>query len=116
NRQTAIDSTAASVRFRCWRIRKRPENAAGDGVERVDIVGRLDSIENAIDHQRGGLELLDGASLPDPLQLEILHIRGSDLRQRAISLAADRSGIGEPILGFLIGVQDAIKRDTVGAL
>ena len=91
-----------------------PEDPAGHGIERHHIVGRLDGVENAVDHQRRRLELLERPRLPHPLQLEILDVGRSDLRERAIALAADGSGIGEPILGFLVGMQDAVKGNHLG--
>ena len=43
------------------------------------------------------------------LQSEILGIGRRDLRERAVALAHGGAGVGEPVLRFLVGAQDAFE-------
>ncbi len=44
NRQTTIHTSAAGARFGMGIVSVTPKNAAGGGVEREDVVGRLHSV------------------------------------------------------------------------
>jgi hypothetical protein len=75
----------------------------------VCIVRRLDRVQDAIQHQRRRFELFQRFGLPGPLQFQVLHIRGGDLVQRAVTLSPDVPGIGQPVLRFTIGVEEAVE-------
>ena len=99
-------------------VLERPERPAGDGVERDDLIGALhrralQRVEHAVHRQRGRLELLQRPGLPDPLQLEVLHVGRRDLRQLAVPLVEDRSRVAQPVLWFLVGAKQAIERDLL---
>src|SRR5207249_36134 len=110
NRQAPIHTSAAWPRGLLRSMGERPEDAACRGVQRDDVVRSLDGVHDAVDDNGRRFELFEGACLVDPLHFEVLHILRSDLRQRAITLAVVISGIGEPVLGFLAGVNDPLVR------
>jgi hypothetical protein len=88
-----------------------PEHAARRGIERNDVVRRLHRIENAVDHERRRLELLERARLPYPLQLELGDGLRVDLIEPAVALVVDRARVAQPILRLALGAQDSIERD-----
>jgi hypothetical protein len=88
--ESAVNPAATRVAVSGVGIGQSPEDAAGNRVERVDVVGGLDGVENAVDNQCGGLELFGGLGLPDPLEIEVLDVGGSDLVEQAVALAAIR--------------------------
>ena len=55
-------------------------------IQRDHVIGGLRQIHHAVYHQRRGFKFLEGSGLECPLQLEILDVAGSNLRQRAVSL------------------------------
>ena len=99
-------------------VLERPEGAAGDGVERHHLIRALhrralQRVEHAVHRQRGRLELLQRPGLPDPLQLQVLHVGRRDLRQLAVPLVEDRARVAQPVLRFLVGAQQAVERDLL---
>ena len=115
DRQSAAHAAAAGAGFRGRLVLERPERAAGHRIERHHLIaslhGRaLQRVEHAIHGQCGRLELLQRPGLPDPLQLQVLHVRRRDLRQLAVALVEDRSRVAQPVLRFLVGAQQAVER------
>ena len=113
--QSAAHAAAARAGLRRGLVLERPEGAAGDGVERDDLIralhGRaLQRVEHAVHRQRGRLELLQRPGLPDPLQLQVLHVGRRDLRELAVALVEDRSRVAQPVLRLLVGAKQAVER------
>src|SRR5262249_7696477 len=92
-------------------MRILPDRFAVNGVERDYIVGALRGVHDPIDHQRRVLVLFERAGLEDPLQREIPGIRRGDLREPAVTLAAEIASIYQPILRLLIRAKDPLERN-----
>ena len=111
DRQPAIHLAAAYRQALRQHIVINPEHASGFGVERDGVVGRLREIHDAVDDERRGLECLQRLRLKHPFQLEVLHVGGRNLLQRAVALAHVGAGIGEPVLRLGRGFGNAIRRN-----
>ena len=111
NREAAIHASAAQARLRRRTIRVDPKNAAGGGVQRHDIVGRLHRVHHAIHHQRRSFEFFERARLKNPFLLQVLDVAGRDLVERAVALAEIASRVIEPVLRSVGGVQQAVERN-----
>src|SRR4029078_3037899 len=57
------------------------------------------------------LKLLERRGFPDPLELQVLHVRRSDLLEPAVALIRDGAGIAETVCRLALGVQDPLERD-----
>ena len=115
NRDAAIHATATGARQRRRAIRIGPEHAPGRGIERHEIVRRLDGVHDAVHHQRRRLELLERLRLEHPSELEILHVGGRDLGQRAVPLAHHVARMRQPVLRLRRTPKDAVERDLRAA-
>ena len=118
DRKSATDAAAARPRLRRRGVLERPEHAASHSVERHDLVPSLDRralqrVQNPIDGQCRRLEFLERPGLPDPLQLQILHVRWRDLRERAVALVEQRSRVRQPVVRLAIGAEDSLERDLL---
>ena len=111
NRDAAIHAAAAGAGQRRRAIRVGPEDASGRRIERHEIVRRLDRVHDAVHHQRRRLELLERLRLEDPSELEILHVGGRDLGQRAVALAHHVARIRQPVLRLRRTTKDAVEGD-----
>ncbi len=107
NRQAARDASAAEPRIARWGIGKDPEYLPGRRIQREHVVA-LRRVHDSIDHEWRGLVIIEPTRLKDPFQFEVLRICGRDLRQGAVALTQVRSRIREPVLRFLLRVQNAI--------
>ena len=87
-----------------------PKHGSRRGIQCNDIIGVLDGIHDAVDHQRRRFGLLRGVRLIDPLQLQVLRIVRGDLCERTVPLAHWRTGVGQPVLWVLTGFEDAVER------
>ena len=115
DREPAVDAAAADARQRRDPRRVDPEHASGGGIERHDVVRRQHRVHDAVDDERRRFEFLVGlgrpARLEHPLQLQVLHVRRRDLRERAVAVAGQVPGVRQPVLRFLIGAENAVEGD-----
>ncbi len=90
------------------RVRIDPEDLSGRRIERDDVVA-LRRVHDSVDDQRRRLVVVEPSSLEHPLQLEILDVCRRDLRELAVALAHVAAGIRQPVLRFLLRVQEPIR-------
>jgi len=60
---------------------------------------------------------VDAIHCPDlqhPLQLEILDVVGRDLIHKAVALMNSVAAVGEPVLRFLVGVEESARTELAG--
>ena len=97
------------------RIDVRPEDSAACRVERDHFVighRRLDDVHDSIHDQRSRFEFRDAvqcADLQHPLQFEILDVVDGDLIEETVTLIEERSTIRQPVLRFLVRVQNSLE-------
>ena len=104
-----VHAAAAGARHGRRRVRIGPEDAAGHGIERDDVIGRLYGVHDAIDDEWRGFELFERTGLVDPFQLEVFYVLWGHLIQRAVALAHHVTGIGEPVLRLFAGIHQPIE-------
>jgi len=111
NRETAIRSTSTARGASAWRRRvaESPEFSAGDPVERHHVIRRIDSIENALRNKRRRFEPACIPARPNPRELEISNVLPRDLVQERVSVTEKVSRVGEPVMGFLIGMNNPLE-------
>ena len=105
HRETPVDAPAARPRFRGRIMRVRPENSAGHRVQGHHHVRGLHRVENSVGDQRCrfvfAVRLRGSARLQHPLEFQVFHVGGRNLRERAVALTVHASGISKPVLCFL---------------
>ena len=108
DRDSAIHAPAAEPckRRRCVVV--GPEHPPGRGVERDDVVGRLDCVHHAVDDQGRRLEFFERARLEDPLELQIPDVVLRDLGEGAVALAEHRAGMRQPVVRLAGGVEETL--------
>ena len=111
NRQAAVVRAAADDQRRVQRVAVDPEDAAGLGVERDDVVQPLRQVHDAVDDQRCGLPVPGDRGLVHPFQLEVFGVCRRNLRERAVALTEVAAGVHQPVPGFLRGICEAIRTD-----
>ena len=88
----------AAISRRLVRARARlPDQTARFAVERLDDVARRREIDDAVVHDRGRLVRTRIVHRPHPLQLQVLHVGGGDLIQRAVAVAVIVPPEDEPV-------------------
>jgi hypothetical protein len=93
-----------------------PELPAGHRVEGDDVVRRADGVQDPVDHERRGFELIaraQRADLEHPLQLEVLHVGRRDLIERAMAAPVVGTGVGQPVVRLFVRIADAIGGDRL---
>ena len=115
-RQAAVHAPAAIECARRILMTVGPQDAAGERVERVNLVLRPGQVHDAVDDERRGLELLLVPSLEQPLDVEVLDVLRRDLIEAAEAPAIVAVRIGEPVSGLLIGLEQPFvgDRQTLG--
>ncbi len=86
-----------------------PDGAAGAGIEGEGAVVLRCGVEDAIDYERRGFEFPRGGGLVDPFGYERVCVFGVDLVELAEAAPGVIAGIGQPVLGFLGGVEQAVE-------
>ncbi|MBV6430437.1 MAG: hypothetical protein IANPNBLG_00549 [Bryobacteraceae bacterium] len=86
-----------------------PIVASGGRVHRNGGVRRFGEIHYSVHHQRRCLHLLESLHLIHPLDGEILHVACVDLIEPAVAPTPQVAVVGEPVVGFSRGVQNALK-------
>ena len=98
NRDAAVVRATAddAIGVRCVAI--DPERAAGDRVERHDVVRPLREVHHAVDHERRGLPVASDRRLIHPLELQVLDVGRRDLVEQAEAVTRVVARVGQPIL------------------
>ena len=92
------DAADAAVARRLVRARARfPDQTARLPVERLHDVARGREIDDAVVHDRGRLIRARVVHRPHPLQLQVLHVGGRDLIQRAVAVALIIAPENQPV-------------------
>ena len=108
HRHAAVDRIATDVDFGRKAAFVVPVGAAGGGIESEHVRGRLADVHDAIDHDRCGLDAVTGRHLVYPGDFQTARILAIDLVQRAVPPTAVRAGIGEPVAGLGVGLEQAL--------
>ena len=87
-----------------------PEVAAGRSIERDDFAV-LNRVQDAVNHDRRALHLVEIARPPHPLERQALHVVARDLVEEAVSLTRVGPAVGEPVLRLAFGAEDPISTD-----
>src|SRR5262249_29569188 len=108
DREAAIVRATAGLVIRGRMVLINPERPARPGVERDDVVRPLRDVHDPIDDQRGRLPGSRDRTLRDPLQFEILDIRGIYLTQSTMALAEIAAGVRQPVVWLLRRIEQAL--------
>ena len=93
-----------------------PELLAGGAVDREGAVVRGAVVEDAVEHDRAGLQALgDFTGLMDPGHLEFLDVVLVDLLERAVAPTAPVAVIAGPVLAGLVGRRDTGAKHQDGS-
>ena len=114
NGESAIHTTAARTNI-SWELTLiHPDRTPRAGIQgkRPVVLGR--GVKNAVCDQRRSLELAGRSGLIYPLRHERARVRDVDGVERAEAAAGIVSGISQPILRFLRGIQQAVGCDLRG--
>ena len=78
-----------------------PELAAGPGVDRPTGVEGARDVNDAVQHERCGLEFAQRVGLEGPLRREAVHVLRRDLRERTVALIAAAAAATRTIAGTI---------------
>ncbi len=91
-----------------------PDLHTGAGVECKDLPGHSRCVHDSIDDDWSGFENRIAWHLDGPLGLEVLYVGGCDLVEFGEVVACVIAPVGEPVLGFVCGVFDAVVGEGAG--
>src|SRR5262249_30660211 len=86
-----------------------PDRLTGGRIQSDNVIRTLNGVHDSVHHERCHFVLVERTRLEYPFQLEIPHVLWSDLRERAMPLACQRTSIGQPVVRFLICFQEPFE-------
>ena len=110
----AVVGTAADQGLVAVGVAELPEHAAGDRVERHDVVGALRHVHDAVDDDRARLPGAEHLVLEHPLHLKIGDVRGRDLVEAAVALTRVGAVVVDPVVRLVGGLQEPLRSDLAG--
>ena len=111
DRDAAVVRSAADDAIGIGRVAIDPEHAAGERVERDDIVRALGDVHHPVNDERRGLPVAGHGRLIHPLQLQVPDVGRRDLIEQAVALTPVAARVGQPVLRLGGRVDQTLRRD-----